>query len=694
MSAPDPPAPDPGHDHAYLTWGLLAATGGILLFTFLLFFSAGDDASLVVLPSRPDEAETLNRQPAQAPPRFSTAPAPPVPGAPPTIDESRDATVGASPDVERRVPTPHEPTIAGSKLAPDLDPGPVEVPAPQDRRSRQARRLQVRRFGGTPASEDAVEAGLAWLAAHQSPPGYWDRFAFGRQCPADDRCLGPAIRRTNVSLRPGLTALCALAFVGAGYSHEQGPYQQNVTAALRYLLGEQQPEGGFGRDLQNATYNDALPTFALAELLSLTGDSSLRPPLERAVKRVVSAQQPLGGWDYLPVPTSGRNDTSITAWAVQALLAASAAGIEVPPETLVRAALHFTRATEPDGRVWYADAGTGTKIDDNLQLSYRYGPAMIAATLTAQQLLGWRVNSPVGQQQEALLFADPPSASAAQGRDPTQLHAPYYWYYGSIATFQRGGDAWNRWHNRLRDAILPLQNRETNARGDRDHAYGSWQPYGPNWGKWGRIGSRVYTTAICTLTLEVYYRHTPAYLVHDAPLSADHWRAALANYDADMRRLAVRCLENARLEVGEPVLVELLADPAPRVALDAAHAVTRLDSPLGIPILEANLPALPAFEQALARRSLEYARALLELAPATGRIRLYDPELGLATAEINRAYVGMLLTARRDDRTIAHLRVKRRFTDRDLVIVKEGERSPAVLLRAGDALVSEAPEFK
>ena len=37
---------------------------------------------------------------------------------------------------------------------------------------------------------------------------------------------------------------------------------------------------------------------------------------------------------------------------------------------------------------------------------------------------------------------------------------------------------------------------------------GSWDPSGP----WGRYGGRLYSTAISTLTLEVYYRLLPLYL--------------------------------------------------------------------------------------------------------------------------------------------------------------------------------------
>jgi hypothetical protein len=36
-----------------------------------------------------------------------------------------------------------------------------------------------------------------------------------------------------------------------------------------------------------------------------------------------------------------------------------------------------------------------------------------------------------------------------------------------------------------------------------DNFYGSWDPVGA----WGRDGGRVYSTALCALILEVYYRY-------------------------------------------------------------------------------------------------------------------------------------------------------------------------------------------
>lgn len=554
-------------------------------------------------------------------------------------------------------------------------------------RSRAAKERALRQFGGTKRTEGAVDLGLQWLAAHQSPSGLWDRLHFDRRCPSDDRCLGTPTKRTDDDLRGGITGLALLAFLGAGYTDQDGPYRHEVRAAVDALLDLQSPGGGFSRTESMAGYNDALATLALAEFYAMTDDDRVREPLERAVAQIVASQQDLGGWDYGRSPHSARNDTSISAWMVQALHACAASGIDVPRQTLVRAALHFHRATERDGRVRYADAGSGFKLDDNMRPKYRHGPAMVAAGMMSMQMLGWRLESDIVRKQRALLLSDLPSAPKARGRDPTKLHNEYYWYYGTLAMFQRGGDDWSKWNNRLRDAILPLQDRTQRVDGSRRHSYGSWDPYGANWGLFGRMAGRVYTTAICVLTLEVYYRHTPAFLRDDVVFVADDWRTYLRNRPAVERLDVARCLVSMRVEVCEPVLVGLLEDADRGVALAAANGLATIDSPMGLPILEDTVPKLPPWRRAELERAIEHAKAVLALPPAEGRVRLVDAARGFATLELPRSYAGMTLRVVRDNQTIATIRVVQRFTGRPITVARWDPAQAIAIPITGDRVV-------
>ncbi|GMU80135.1 MAG: hypothetical protein AMXMBFR47_00060 [Planctomycetota bacterium] len=547
---------------------------------------------------------------------------------------------------------------------------PASGPAHPMKRTLAERRERIAQFGGTVDTENAVEAGLIWLAAHQSPGGLWNRIDYRKQCPPGTVCPGWALFRTNIELDAGVTGLCVLAFLGAGYTDRVGPHQQTVSKAIEALVRLQEPGGGFSADEANATYNDSIATLALAEFYALTDDKRLVPTLERAVRRLVLAQQPLGGWDYLPRGDTGRNDTSITAWVVQALQAAAAAGIEVPRETLVRAALHFARATEADGRVWYADAGTGVKLDDQTKdISLRYGPAMTAAGMTCMQLLGWTIDNPTAVRQRSLLLADPPSVTMMQRGDRTELHDYYYWYYGTLAAFQAGGETWERWNGALRDATLPLQNRETTADRKKKHIFGSWPAYGQGWGKWGRSGGRVYATAISVLTLEIYYRHSPLFLEDPVLLRAGDWRAFLERQDMRTHRLAIKALRSMRLEIGEPVLVDLLALKDGPTALAAAEALAEIGSPAGLAVLKREAAALVSLDKARVERTIsQMSKRSVE--SLTGSVRMYNAKRRLATVELPNAWAGLECRAVRGDREIARLRVIQRFSGRTIVVAE------------------------
>jgi hypothetical protein len=72
----------------------------------------------------------------------------------------------------------------------------------------------------------------------------------------------------------------------------------------------------------------------------------------------------------------------------------------------------------------------------------------------------------------------------------------YYWYYGTLALFQVGKEPWKQWISAIETAILENQRKDGDEKG-------SWDPVGP----WGREGGRVYSTALMTMCLEVYYRY-------------------------------------------------------------------------------------------------------------------------------------------------------------------------------------------
>ena len=76
----------------------------------------------------------------------------------------------------------------------------------------------------------------------------------------------------------------------------------------------------------------------------------------------------------------------------------------------------------------------------------------------------------------------------------------YYWYYGTLAMYISGGEAWEQWNQQMKHTLLTLQTTS----GVNE---GSWEPNG----LWAGYGGRAYSTAMAALTLEVYYRYLPVY---------------------------------------------------------------------------------------------------------------------------------------------------------------------------------------
>src|SRR5438093_7747762 len=82
---------------------------------------------------------------------------------------------------------------------------------------------QVRGDEITPAQQEAVRKGLAWLAKHQGRDGSYS--------------VGGA------SKHAGVTALAGLAFMQAGNLPGRGQYGDNVSKCLQFILASSQESG-------------------------------------------------------------------------------------------------------------------------------------------------------------------------------------------------------------------------------------------------------------------------------------------------------------------------------------------------------------------------------------------------------------------------------------------------------------------
>jgi len=376
---------------------------------------------------------------------------------------------------------------------PDFDANPnrrrANVPATYRLRNLQNRAATARRFGGTDESERAVEHSLAWLAKQQHPDGHWDASRFGSgQIRFDEQGIDRKYAGRDADT--GITALTILAFLGAGYTQEEGKYTETVGKALDWLVAQQAEDGNLSGNATHFArmYCHAMATYALGEASGMQNDPTmnvkLRAVLLRAVTYIVTQQNRKdGGWRYL---RTQQGDMSMFGWQLMALKSAEVAGVKIPDievngETTKSLMIKFLKQRS-EGR----EGGLA---------AYRQGdpvtPTMTAEALFCRQMLGYR-HSPKARQEAV----DYLSGHLPRMKD----YNLYYWYYGTLAMYQHGGEAWSTWNTALRDMLIFEQRKDgPNA--------GSWDPRGV----YGPYGGRIYSTAIATLSLEVYYRFLPLY---------------------------------------------------------------------------------------------------------------------------------------------------------------------------------------
>lgn len=345
--------------------------------------------------------------------------------------------------------------------------------------------------GGSQQTEDAVATGLAWLIAAQSADGRWDadRWDAGREAQIMGHNRGGAGAKADT----GVTALALLALLGAGHTHQTGPYQPQVAAGLNFLMQSQAADGSLAGEAEfyARTYCHSMATFALAEALAVTNDRRLEPAVRAGCQFLIAGQHPAtGGWRYRPGDPGDRGDMSQLGWIVMALRSAELSGIEVPSRTWagVDRFLQSVAMGPSRGLACYQPGGPPTR------------------TMTAEALYSRLVrHTPL--EPATITEATNSVVLLPPGQGQVNL---YYWYYGTLALHHaRATDprSWKRWNNELKTVLTGLQAKSGPLQG-------SWDPDPV----WGHYGGRVYSTALSVMCLEVYYRYADG---NDTPWLAE-----------------------------------------------------------------------------------------------------------------------------------------------------------------------------
>ncbi len=282
----------------------------------------------------------------------------------------------------------------------------------------------------TPKIRNAIARGLKWLAARQNANGSFD------------------------SGSTAITSLGALAFVAGGNVPGQGPYGDNVSRALHYILAHCHHSGLIAAQNDGTPmYSQGFATLFLAEIYGESQIPGLRNKLQKAVRLIVDTQNAQGGWRYQPVVMPG--DISVTICQVMALRAARQAGIGVPRRTMLKAIGFVRRLQNPDGGFSYMLGMSGSDF---------------ARSAAGVALLFYS-----GVYKGAMIGAAVHYVNGCLPGTPLNMQGNYFYgnYYGTQAMFLAGGKWWARWWPAMSKNLLSRQQPDGAWVGGAGSSYGT-----------------------------------------------------------------------------------------------------------------------------------------------------------------------------------------------------------------------------
>ena len=324
--------------------------------------------------------------------------------------------------------------------------------------------------------EETVDYALKWFLSHQAADGSW-----GFDLKGSPGCNGQCPGGGTYPDRGGATAMAVLAFLGRGYTHKEGPYKEAIRSGIQYLAGlAESGDGAIYREGSHPLFVQGFATLALTECYSQTSDGELAVPAQMALNCIVKMQDAnTGGWSFGPRHES---DTVATTLQLMAIRSGLADDLQVDPQAIEKAVGFL------DGMfATYSAAPRSPGLEDG------QGRQAVAA------LLGYMC---VGLNRNHSVFQDGVDSLLEAGPSGDMFHN----YYTTQVMHHLGdrGDVerWTSWIKRTKKKLL----EEKCADG---HETGSWRQ--SDEGDEIIDGGRLYSTALATMTLEVYYRHLPIY---------------------------------------------------------------------------------------------------------------------------------------------------------------------------------------
>jgi hypothetical protein len=320
--------------------------------------------------------------------------------------------------------------------------------------------------------DESIQRGLKYLATQQEKDGSF---------------ASPMKGNTGVS------SLCVMAFLAAGYTPGTGPYGEAINRGIDYVLDQQEKNGMLvgRRTSHGPMYSHGISALLLSEVSGMVDPNRQKridEALPKALKVILSAQKikksrtHAGGWRYQH--TSKDSDISCTGWQLMALRSARSNGAQVPKTAISQAVEYVLKCRSKEGGFCYQ----GNNRD-------RPGLARTGTGLLCLELTG-KHGEKVTRQAGDWILKHLPNKFGGEN------HFYYGLYYCSQGMFQLGGKYWETWGRRMYEMMLKYQNTKEGHK-----HFGSWPGGRGNEGKAGPA----YSTAMAVLAMSVSYRQLPIY---------------------------------------------------------------------------------------------------------------------------------------------------------------------------------------
>jgi len=285
-----------------------------------------------------------------------------------------------------------------------------------------------------------------------------------------------------------MTGFAVLAYLGRCETPLSEKYGESCLRGITWLVNlGMKTEGKLTTNLADRhwPYEHSIAAYAINEATTFCNQLGINVPNLSAVSQkstefiLANQHERSGGWEYSYDTTGGRGgDTSIAAWHVQAMKAASHTGLEFKGMNRSKnAALRYMEKMQnQNGGIGYSGPGAPASGDYF---------TMTGGGILSLQMFGKEDSSSVRRGVKYILEN---TKFDYDGEDSNL----YVHYYEVQAMMIRGGKDWETYNAMFRDQLIGKQN-----------ANGSWKPNG------GKHFDEHYRNCLNILMLETYYRFLP-----------------------------------------------------------------------------------------------------------------------------------------------------------------------------------------